>query len=71
MKNPQGYKNPDMDFADLCQNFYSAFGQLSTHTMVADLQEIGYLLDVLWKSCNACEIESPFWQNACLICGGI
>lgn len=69
MTNPQGWKHSSLNFDELCQHIYEAFGAYAVVHLVENRQKAGVLLDVTWADCNGCDWHSPIWDNACLVCG--
>ena len=66
----QGYKNDVMTLPELCEQIYAGFGQWAVINLIKDRQDNQQLSDVDWKSCDGCEEWSPFYEEACLVCGG-
>ena len=64
----QGYKG-EIPFAELCQRIYEGFGQWAVINFVQDRQRNGYLQDLSWATCPACEEYSPIYKTDCLVCG--
>jgi hypothetical protein len=55
---------------DLFEKVYEEFGQFAVIEFARYLDENNQLNNLTWKDCNGCEYESPFINNACLVCGG-
>ena len=54
---------------DLCYIIYQGFGQSGVIDFIRSRQENVTLMDVGWALCEPCEIDSPIYEGACLVCG--
>lgn len=56
----------DRSLADECERIYEKHGQFAVHDFIRTQHP-----EVAWAYCGPCEIESPVYDDCCLVCGSV